>query len=142
MFTFTEHYAIMFTKNEQGVLNMTDDDIKLIGKRIKQLRLELNLTQEELAQKIVSVKGKSSIANYENGANLPSDEVKLKMCEIFNCSLDYLMCKSDIRKSDEDIKKEFNSKYYKETEGLTEEEIAEAIKFYKQIKYGKKEEKK
>lgn len=76
---------------------MTDDDMKLIGKRIKQLRLELNLTQEELAQKIASVKGKSSIANYESGSNLPSDEVKMKMCEIFNCSLDYLMCKTDIR---------------------------------------------
>ena len=77
---------------------MSDDNIKLkIGNRIKELRLELRLTQEELANKITSVKGKSSIANYENGSNLPSDEVKLKMCEIFNCSLDYLMCKSDIR---------------------------------------------
>lgn len=28
---------------------------------------------------------------------MPSDEVKFKMCELFNCSLDYLMCKSDIR---------------------------------------------
>lgn len=76
---------------------MNDNNIKSIGLRIKQLRLELRLTQEELALKIASVKGKSSIANYENGSNLPSDEVKLKMCEIFNCSLDYLMCKSDIR---------------------------------------------
>ena len=28
---------------------------------------------------------------------MPRDEVKFKMCELFNCSLDYLMCKSDIR---------------------------------------------
>lgn len=118
---------------------MTDEDMKLIGKRIKQLRLELNLTQEELAQKIASVKGKSSIANYESGSNLPSDEVKIKMCEIFNCSLDYLMCKSDIRKPDAEIKKEFDFAYHKDAEGLTEEEIADAIRFYKQIKYGKKD---
>lgn len=70
---------------------------KQIGARIKQLRTELNLTQEQLANKLESVKGKSSIANYENGSNLPSDEVKLQMCNIFNCSLDYLLCKSDIR---------------------------------------------
>lgn len=70
---------------------------KKIGARMRQLRLEIGLTQEELANKLVSVKGKSSIANYENGSNLPSDEVKFKMCELFNCSLDYLMCKSDIR---------------------------------------------
>ena len=76
---------------------MNENDLKKIGARIKSLRLELGLTQEELALKIVSVKGKSSIANYENGSNLPSDEVKLKMCQIFNCSLDYLMGKSDIR---------------------------------------------
>ncbi len=116
---------------------MTDDDMKLIGKRIKQLRLELNLTQEELAQKIASVKGKSSIANYESGSNLPSDEVKIKMCEIFNCSLDYLMCKSDIRNLNDKIKEEFTFAYHKEAEGLTDEEIADAIRFYKQIKYGK-----
>ena len=70
---------------------------KNIGIRIKQLRLEANLTQEELANKLTLVKGKSSIANYENGSNLPSDEVKLQMCKIFNCTLDYLMCKSNVR---------------------------------------------
>lgn len=77
---------------------MNEIDLKKqIGARLKQLRLELDLTQEQLADKLASVKGKSSIANYENGSNLPSDEVKLQMCKIFNCTLDYLMCKSDIR---------------------------------------------
>lgn len=77
---------------------MNEIDLKKqIGARIRQLRIELNLTQEQLANKLKSVKGKSSIANYENGSNLPSDEVKLQMCNIFNCSLDYLLCKSDVR---------------------------------------------
>lgn len=76
---------------------------KKIGSRIKQLRLEIDLTQEQLANKLTSVKGKSSIANYENGSNLPSDEVKLQMCNIFNCSLDYLMCKTDMRNSGKQI---------------------------------------
>lgn len=75
-----------------------ENNIKIkVGARIKFLRNEIGLTQEQLANKLTNVKGKSSIANYENGSNLPSDEVKLKMCEIFNCTLDYLMCKSDIR---------------------------------------------
>lgn len=115
---------------------MNNENMKLIGQRIKLLRLELNLTQEELASKLISVKGKSSIANYENGSNLPSDEVKLKMCEIFDCSLDYLMCKSDIRKPESEIKQEFEFAYHKEMEGLTEKEIADALRFYKKIKYG------
>lgn len=73
-----------------------ETDKNNIGNRIKMLRKELDLTQEELALKL-GLKGKSSIANYEKGNIVPSDEVKLKMCEIFNCSLDYLMCKTDIR---------------------------------------------
>ena len=80
----------------------SENNMKIkIGARIKFLRNELGITQEQLANKLPNVKGKSSIANYENGSNLPSDEVKLKMCEIFNCSLDYLMCKSDIRNPEE-----------------------------------------
>lgn len=104
---------------------------KQIGARIKQLRTELNLTQEQLANKLESVKGKSSIANYENGSNLPSDEVKLQMCNIFNCSLDYLLCKSDIRNPEE-----FKYAYHRpeEAEGLSDEEVNDALRFYKEMK--------
>lgn len=107
---------------------------KKIGIRIKQLRVEKGLTQEQLANKLTFVKGKSSIANYENGSNLPSDEVKLQMCELFDCSLDYLMCKTDVRSNEQ----EFKFAYHKESEGLTEEEISDALRLYKEIKYGKR----
>lgn len=87
----------------------SENNIKIkVGARIKFLRNELGLTQEQLANKLPNVKGKSSIANYENGSNLPSDEVKLKMCEIFNCSLDYLMCKTDIRNPGKQIDEVLN----------------------------------
>ena len=105
---------------------MSEIDLKKqIGARIKQLRTELNLTQEQLANKLKSVKGKSSIANYENGSNLPSDEVKLQMCSIFNCSLDYLLCKSDIRNPEElrNIKHANSSGL--NTDGLDEEDLKE-----------------
>lgn len=120
--------------------NEIDMKIK-IGARIKFLRTELGLTQEQLANKLPSVKGKSSIANYENGSNLPGDEVKLKLCEIFKCSLDYLMCKSDIRNPEDKIKQEFEFAYHKEIEGLTEDEIKEALEFYKMVKNRKNKEK-
>lgn len=84
-------------------------DMKIrIGARIKFLRTEAGFTQEQLANQLPNVKGKSSIANYENGSNLPGDEVKLKLCEIFKCSLDYLMCKSDVRNSNEQIDEVLN----------------------------------
>lgn len=77
-----------------------------IGNRIKKERLNAGFTQEELAQKL-GLKGKSSIANYEKGNISPSDDIKIQMCNIFNCSLDYLLGKSDIR-NPEKIKVDIN----------------------------------
>lgn len=73
----------------------------ILSIRIKELRNELNLTQEELAKKL-GLNNKSSIANYESGYSVPSDEIKLKMCEIFNCSMDYLMGKSVFKNNADD----------------------------------------
>lgn len=115
---------------------MNEIDLKKqVGARIKQLRIELDLTQEQLADKLESVKGKSSIANYENGSNFPSDEVKIQMCNIFNCSLDYLMCKSDIRNPEELKNIPFANNGGLNTDGLDEEDLKE---LQKQVDYIKK----
>lgn len=76
-------------ENENNTLNLTSI-------RIKQMRLEKNWTQKDLSKKL-GLKNDTAIANYEAGYSTPKDDIKLKMCEIFNCSLDYLMGKSDIR---------------------------------------------
>lgn len=59
-----------------------------IGNLLKTLRLENNLTQEEVAKRIGT--SRSNIANYENENNMPSIEVLKKLSKLFNCSLDYL----------------------------------------------------
>ena len=104
--------------------------------RIKNLREELNITQQELADKLNC--SKSVIGLYENDRRKPSLEVLLKLSEIFNCSIDYILGKSDIR----NIEEEFEFAYHKETEGLSDEDIKEALRIYKQIKYGNNKEKK
>lgn len=71
-------------------------DKSILSVRINEMRKELNLTQEELALKL-GLKGKSSIANYESSKITPSDDIKLRMCEIFDCTLDYLMGKSNYK---------------------------------------------
>ena len=71
-----------------------------IRNRIKELRKEYGYTQESLANAL-GLNAKSSIANYENGSNAPSDEIKLKMCNLFNCSMDYLMGKTNIKNVDD-----------------------------------------
>ena len=81
-----------------------------IKDRIKELRKEKGLTQEELA-KMLGLSAKSNIANYENGANAPSDEVKLKMCEIFNCSMDYLMGKTEYKTTNEMVDAYLRTQY-------------------------------
>lgn len=63
--------------------------------RIKILREELNITQQELADKINGAK--STIAMYEKGDRKPSMEVLIKLSDIFNCTIDYLLGKSDVR---------------------------------------------
>lgn len=67
--------------------------------RIKILREELNMTQQELADKLDGAK--STVAMYEKGDRKPSMEVLLKLSEIFDCSIDYILGKSDIRNPEE-----------------------------------------
>ena len=65
------------------------------GTNLKKIRQENNLTQEELAKKINT--SRSNIANYENDKNMPSIDILEKLSEIFNCSIDYLLGKADIK---------------------------------------------
>ena len=73
--------------------------------RIKQLREEFNFTQQDLADRLES--SKSVIGLYENEFRKPSMEVLIKLSEIFKCSIDYILCKSDSRKSISEADKQF-----------------------------------
>lgn len=64
--------------------------------RIKQLREDFGYTQQELADRINGAK--STVAMYENETRKPSLEILVKLSEIFDCSIDYLLCKTDIKK--------------------------------------------
>lgn len=97
------------------------------GSRIKHLREDMGLTQPQLAKKLNI--SSSSVAMYETNKREPSDEIKLKMCKLFNCTMDYLTGRSDIRNIED-----FQFAYHKETEGLSDEDIKEALRIYKQIK--------
>lgn len=67
----------------------------MIGNRLKQLREELNIKQDELAKKIsVST---STIGMYETNKREPNNEITIKLADFFNVSVDYLLGKSDIR---------------------------------------------
>lgn len=109
--------------------------------RIKLLREELNMTQQELADKLDGAK--STVAMYEKGDRKPSMEVLLKLSEIFDCSIDYILGKSDIRSPElqEDplglAKIGFSMKDYNPPTDKQREQLAELIKVV--LKDNKKE---
>jgi len=70
--------------------------LNILGNRLKILRLESNLTQEEFG-KPYSLK-KSTVSQYESGSSRPDDELKKRIALDYNISLDWLMGLTDIRK--------------------------------------------
>lgn len=64
-------------------------DAKKLGKRIKLARIELDMTQEELAE---AIKAKQkSISRYETGASLPTLEALEKLTKALNKSFGYFL---------------------------------------------------
>lgn len=59
------------------------------GNRIKALRKQKNLTQEQLAKRLWVTK--SIISAYESGTKYPSLDMLVKLAQTFNVSTDYLL---------------------------------------------------
>ncbi len=70
------------------------------GAKIRSLRENLELSQQEVSEKI----GCSSkvLSNYELGKREPDFETLIKLCDFFNVTADYLLDRTD------------NPKYFKE----------------------------
>ena len=101
--------------------------------RLKELRKELNLTQEEFAQKIGYTR--TAISAWEIGRNEPSNDDMVKLANYFNVSTDYLLGKSDIRNPEEIKNVKFANAGGLDTDGLDEDDM---IELQRQIDYIKK----
>jgi transcriptional regulator with XRE-family HTH domain len=113
-----------------------------MGERIRQLRIEHNMTQEELGIKLDLQK--SAIAKYENNkvSNMKRSTIE-KMSKLFDVSPSFLMCLEDnVKVSGGDIPQELEdlgaewvgvSKMAKES-GLTPAEFEKLINAVKGIK--------
>ncbi|MFP5528346.1 helix-turn-helix domain-containing protein [Peptococcus simiae] len=63
------------------------------GERLKELRIDSELTQQEIADTLNL--SKSTISMYENGKRLPEYETLEAIADFFNVDMDYLTGKSD-----------------------------------------------
>lgn len=67
-----------------------------IGKKIKFFRIELNLSQKDLAEQLNLTR--PVISNWENGKNEPSSSQLVKLSQIFKTSTDELVGNTSIKK--------------------------------------------
>lgn len=94
----------------------------ILGQRLKQLRIENELTQEEFGRPYDL--RKSTVSQYESGASRPDDELKIRIASDYEVSLDWLMGFSDTRSLFKD---------------LTDDEMMEVIRFIEFLKYKRDE---
>lgn len=78
------------------------------GQRFKELRLDKNLTQQELADDFNKTYNytftKSAISQYENDKRTPEVEALINFALYFDVSLDYLMCLSEKKEIEVQVK--------------------------------------
>jgi transcriptional regulator with XRE-family HTH domain len=67
----------------------------MFNNRLKALREDNDLTQEELA-KVFNIT-RSAIANYENAIREPDYSLLIKIADYFDVSLDYLLCRTNVK---------------------------------------------
>lgn len=84
--------------------------------RLKLLREEKGLTQQDVANALNV--GRPTIAGYETKGKQPDFDKLIRLCELLNTSLDYLLGRSDIRII---IKDQLTPKDYEAIEEVIEE---------------------
>lgn len=74
-----------------------------IGNKITKLRKEKNWSQEELAKKVNT--SRVMIGNYERNTNMPSIDILLKIANVFNVSIDFIVGEGQVSTYNKDVLK-------------------------------------
>jgi len=108
--------------------------VGLFGNRLKEVRIERGLRQEDIGN-IVHV-GKSTVSQWENNIHVPDLETVRRIANYLNVSTDYLLCLSDIKDPIQTIAA------HHEDEEWTEEELAEIERFKEFVRMKRQQRKK
>ena len=99
-----------------------------LGNRIKKLRKEKGVSQSELGR-LLGIKN-TQISNYEKGVSVPPSDTLSMMADIFNCTTDYLLCRTDnISAYVTELNINGNNIKITSTKPLTENDAIEFLKY-------------
>ena len=96
--------------------------------RLKDLRIEKGLLQSDIA-KIIN-KSERTVGFYESGERDMNTETLAILADFFNCSIDYLLGKSDIRNPEEFNNDDLHIALSKEDKGVISDELKNKITEY------------
>ena len=65
-------------------------DFVRVGNKISEYRKNLNMTQDELADLLFVTR--QALSKWENGKGVPSADMLLSLCKIFNVSFEEILC--------------------------------------------------
>ena len=101
----------------------------MLGKKIRELREQNDITQQDLA-KYLKV-AKSTLSQYETSSRIPNDDIKKAIAKKFNVSIDYLLGLTDIPETiDTYIAKQSNKQPVENQYNADEQEL---IHLYREL---------
>ena len=95
----------------------------MVGKIIRELRLEKGITQNELSNYLGLTP--KMISFYELGERFPPYDIITKLADYFNVSTDYLLGRSNIKKPE---------KFIEDYRSLSKEDIKKVEKYMQELK--------
>ncbi|MGD8400670.1 MAG: helix-turn-helix transcriptional regulator [Bacillota bacterium] len=103
-----------------------------LNNRIKALRIEKGLSQDELA-KYMTIKNRSTLAGWELGRVAPNHEMIIKLADFFDVTTDYLLGVTDDRHHTEEFRTTMKdgrilSGYAELFSGLAAEDFQKVVK--------------
>ena len=88
-------YLVGITNTKLKKKSSNNPNIIEIGKRVREIRVELNLTLRELAD-ILSISN-STWSKYETGINLIQFSFLIKTCKMSGISVDYILGRTKVK---------------------------------------------
>lgn len=85
-------------------------DSRKVGKKILELRLMNNLTQEELADKLYVTR--QALSRWERGLAIPPVEMVVELTRVFNVTFDILLCLNEKVEIDQSDIFKHHDRYY------------------------------